>query len=156
MDPNDPFRGKYLNITYKENSVPISLADQWQLGEVIHVAIQRDAEGFAEFGYSTRNIPDGDYLDLTINDIDSVNQKASVIMPYRRLYVSEDIAKPAETIYFQMLRQRKIYAEITINQGNGILSRLGLDDRDFLDVVREIQNGDSTELKKNTRTESNF
>ena len=48
IDPNDPFRGKFVVLNYKANRFNVSDDQQWIRDEPVFVRIQNDANGFAE------------------------------------------------------------------------------------------------------------
>src|SRR6185503_880784 len=48
IDPNDPFRGKYITLSFKENSARVENAKDWNNGDQIFVSLTQDEEGFAK------------------------------------------------------------------------------------------------------------
>ena len=47
IDPNDPFRGKYIFLSFDNITVEIPHEHNWKRGEAIYVSIKEDNKGFA-------------------------------------------------------------------------------------------------------------
>ena len=48
IDPYDPFRGKYVWLSYEDNWVEIDTADGWNYFDKVYVEIENDMDGFAK------------------------------------------------------------------------------------------------------------
>ena len=55
-DPNDPFRGKYITLGYKENTFTPAHWD-WTPGEAVFVALTTDDSGFAKITSVSKTRP---------------------------------------------------------------------------------------------------
>ena len=45
VDPNDPFRGKYITLRYRHNTIQVADAGQWESGQEVYVLLRRDRAG---------------------------------------------------------------------------------------------------------------
>ena len=48
VDPSDPFRGKYIVLTFEENSAQVANAEDWNSGDPVFVSLTKNDEGFAK------------------------------------------------------------------------------------------------------------
>ena len=48
IDPNDPFRGKFVVLNYEANRIAVKDGQLWVGGEPVFVKIEADAQGFAQ------------------------------------------------------------------------------------------------------------
>ena len=57
VDPTDPFRGKYITLRYKDNSVEVENESDWISGEEVYVILTKDVDGFARIKLISKEIP---------------------------------------------------------------------------------------------------
>ena len=48
IDPSDPFRGKYINLNFNDNTIEIQNKENWARGETVFVLLTTDNNGFAK------------------------------------------------------------------------------------------------------------
>jgi uncharacterized membrane-anchored protein len=145
IDPNDPFRGKYVALNFLERSIPIDTADNWQKGEVFYAVLGVNDEGFAYVSSVSRDIPnEADYLEMRTSFISSTSPYSmSLYFPFDRFYVEESKAKPAEQVYFESTRDstQKTYAVVRVREGKAVLEDVQIDGVSIIDMVSEGKDG---------------
>lgn len=139
IDPNDPFRGKYIIINPMENSHFINLSHQKQQSTMFATFVE-DSLGLAKID-SLYNQPPlhKDYLNVNVaggrQSGDSL--RVSVNYPFDRYYMNEYKAKRAETISRAANRDtsRLCYAEVFIYDGKATLNAVKIDDVAIEDLI---------------------
>lgn len=130
IDPNDPFRGKYITLNYypynlaKGSKITDSLKDESQN---IFVTFRSNTKGFAEIESISFVAPKNrqDYLKTTFSKQytsieNSTTYEVIVNYPFIRLYMEENKAPEAETIYNEKVRDTNstAYALVALKKGN--------------------------------------
>ena len=72
VDPNDPFRGKYISLSFEQNKIFVKNSTNFHEGETVFVKLKTDTNGFAKITSISKTEPaeDLDYLKLKINYLD--------------------------------------------------------------------------------------
>lgn len=130
MDPNDPFRGKYIRLRYQNNSVDVEDPGNWSPGEKVFAEIAEDEEGFATIEHLTKTPPahTSNYIEVEIRSVDS-NNRAIVNYPFDRLYLEESKAEPAEKRYLESISDstRSTYSVVMVKDGKSVLEDVMID-----------------------------
>lgn len=140
IDPNDPFRGKYITLNFLENTTKIPDSTEWRRGEELYVLLTTDNEGFVKIQSGSKEKPDSghDYLKVKV-----ANAKRSNIVriqyPFDRYYMEESKASEAETIYRESQRDTSqvTYAIVYIKDGEAVLNDVMIDDTSIKDLVKK-------------------
>lgn len=124
VDPNDPFRGKYIVLEFDISRFEIDTSHGFERGQEVYISFQKDSLGFDKIKEITAD-PEklkGPYLKTTIDyinrnntfelidqidstDVAGENLKKeemdliSFELPFRRFYLEESKAPIAEDIY---------------------------------------------------------
>jgi len=125
MDPNDPFRGKYITLDYTNNRLQAAKDTSWINNEPIYVELNIDSEGYAVACGVSREKPKGnvafvkakvDYLNVSSNDL-------VVEYPFERFYMDENKAEAAEDAYRETRADSLVtaYALVNIKDGDAVL-----------------------------------
>ena len=141
IDPNDPYRGKYLHLSFTENKIAISQEATWKFGEPIAVLLDKDQNGYAKIKSVSKEIPeDGEeYLMAKVSYVqESEPRELFVAYPFNRFYVEESVAEQAEETYRQSsLDTTQIaYAQVSIKNGEAILKDVLIDGEPINDLIR--------------------
>lgn len=128
IDPNDPFRGKYIFLSFDNITVEIPKEHDWKRGEAIYVSIKEDKNGFAIIDSVSRKEPQQtqDFIKAEIGFINSY-QADKVTMniryPFERFYMEESKAYDAEITYRETRRDttKTAYALVNVKEGDGVL-----------------------------------
>lgn len=155
VDPNDPFRGKYIALDFVGDIVEIPDKKNWSFNEDIYVAIMEDENGVARIKSLTKAIPEDEpyflkaKVKLTfIPDHEGKNtNKLSIAYPFNRFYMEESKAFDAEEIFRKALKdkQKETYALVSIRNGEAVLKDVLISGVSIKELVKtkqkeEIQN----------------
>lgn len=126
VDPTDPFRGKYINLQFKENSAIVENGGNWHAGEEIYIILKTNKTGFATVdGVSKEKPGDGkDYLKAKVDYVPGDRIKTIIISyPFDRFYMEESKAYSAEQAYLksQLDSTKTTYALVSIKNGDAVL-----------------------------------
>jgi uncharacterized membrane-anchored protein len=130
VDPNDPFRGRYvrLSFTAEREHVPFADSETMYVGPDtrMYAVLAAGPDGFARLVRLHEARPaSGDYLDVFVYGSAS---EAVVRLPFDRYYLPEDRAPQVEREYFEASRsaQSNTYAEVRVRNGHAALTALVL------------------------------
>jgi uncharacterized membrane-anchored protein len=138
VDPTDPFRGKYVTLSFDAED-GFRDDQEWNGGEDVFVVIEKDNAGFARIADIVASRPgdDKDYFATTV--LYSYDGLTRIRVPFDRFYLEESKASEAERIYWEGARDstQNVYAVVRIKAGNTVLEDVRIDDRSIVDIVRE-------------------
>ncbi len=132
VDPNDPFRGKYIVLNFMNNTIDIQGLDEWKMNESIYVILSTDEDGFAGIKSISKEKPSGNQGfvkakvgNLMFND----EKKLTIEYPFDRFYMEETKAPRAETEYNKASRDstRTTWALVSIKDGEAVLKDVMID-----------------------------
>ena len=141
IDPNDPFRGKYVSLFFNENAVEVEEATDWAMGELIFATITTDSAGYAIIGSVSKTEPKGPeaYIKATVeySATDSIH-RVYVRYPFDRFYMEEFKAPAAETVYTEATRDSNqvAHALVMIRKGDAVVTDIFIDDVSIKEVIR--------------------
>lgn len=146
VDPNDPFRGKYINLSYADNSIVVSKEQEWLPGELIFVSIHKDTNGFAKIKTVSKTKPTNnqDFIKANVSFI-TENDPRTLTINYRfdRYYMEESKAYDAELTYIrsQQDTSKVTYALVSIKNGDAVLKDVLIDGTSIRKLVMANQDG---------------
>ncbi|MDQ2656195.1 MAG: GDYXXLXY domain-containing protein [Bacteroidota bacterium] len=140
VDPSDPFRGKYITLSFRDDTFETGDADKWKLGEEVFVVVEPDEGGFARIVDLTDVKPAAgrDYLEVKVSY--GSERHVRVDYPFDRFYLEESKAPGAERAYRDSNRDstQVTYAVVRIKDGHSTLEDVMINDRSIVDIVREM------------------
>lgn len=142
VDPTDPFRGKYITLTYLENSFEIDDETEWQEGENVFIILENDSDGFAKIKSVSKEKPK-DSTDFLKSQIDFITgnyrKQIHFTYPFDRFYMEESKAYEAEQIYIenQIDPNKKTYALVSIKNGDAVLKDVLIDGVSIQEIVKD-------------------
>ncbi|MEF3077716.1 GDYXXLXY domain-containing protein [Winogradskyella poriferorum] len=134
VDPNDPFRGKYITLNYEMDSAKTNDAT-WEQGKTILVYLEKDSLGYAKVHSVSKGqkSTDRDYVEATVSWNYGNSNTVNFELPFNRFYMEESKAKPAEDIYRKYNRQgnnkSETYALVAVKNGNAVLKDVYINDK---------------------------
>ncbi len=141
VDPNDPFRGKYITLRYKETNFKVSNEMDWKKNDLVYVTLTKDTEGFAKIQAVSKEKPSNNdnFVKATV---DYVSNKKVLHFHYSfdRYYMEESKAYDAEIIYNESLRDTKehnTYALVYIKDGEAVLDDVLIDGISIKEIVEK-------------------
>lgn len=153
VDPNDPFRGKYIQLDFEANTFEFETGDDWTRGAAVFVELIEDIEGYAQIKRIHKTPPSDDisYIKAKIRyqfKVTDTTQRITVDYPFDRFYMEESKALPAEKMYRKRAREEHTitYAEVYINEGDAVLENVFIDGVPIieatLEFIKEEQNSE--------------
>lgn len=146
VDPNDPFRGKYIFLNYKENVFYVKNEMDWQTNQKIYILLTEAKNGYAKIKDVLKEKPteSKDFVTAKINYItrDGRN-KLTVKYPFDRFYMDEFKAYEAEQTYIRTEADtsKVTYALLRIKNGEAVLKDVLINNVSIRKIVELKQNG---------------
>lgn len=131
IDPEDPFRGKYVRLNYDMNSYHTN-DTTWAYGEPVYINLKTDSEGFAAIENINHQAPD-DGIDYVVGKCRyTTKEKINFSLEFDRYYMEESKAPEAETLYREYNLDepngKPAYALVAVKDGNAVLKDIIIDD----------------------------
>jgi len=133
VDPNDPFRGKYIVLRPEAASFKPGPTQKWEAGETVYVQVTQDTAGFARIAALHKKMPtpSADIIKATINYVGYDSLKEVFIeWPFERFYMEETKAYEAEKAYIKATADsnQKTYALVKVKNGDAVLQNVFIND----------------------------
>lgn len=139
IDPNDPFRGKYISLRYEDNTISVENKNEWQGVTHAYVLLETDDLGFAKAKKIVTEKPDNTADFIKVNGITPYYDANKVWFdyPFDRFYMEESKAKPAENTYWeaQIDTSKVTYALVSVMSGAGVLQDVLIDGISIRELV---------------------
>lgn len=136
IDPNDPFRGKYITLSYDiEGSYPVQ--DKSRFGKKLYVLLKEDENGFASVEDILPEKPEkGDYIKVEKSRYSYNEEEIDIEILQDRFYMEETKAPEAEQVYGEVTREGKeAYAVIYVLDGDAVLHDVIIEGKSIADYV---------------------
>ncbi|WP_435623526.1 GDYXXLXY domain-containing protein [Flagellimonas sp.] len=144
IDPNDPFRGKYIFLNFDNVDVEIPKEHDWKRGELVYVSLMENPKGFAEISSVSKEEPKEteDFVLAKVGFINSYNTDITtmtILYPFERFYMEESKAYDAELTYRDSQRDttKTTYALVHIKNGDAVLKDVLIDGVPIKDLVKK-------------------
>lgn len=126
IDPTDPFRGKYIVLSFEETSARVSNAVDWNYGDPVYVSLGTNEKGYATIQSIAKEKPENSesYVKASISYVSGDSAAHVTIQyPFDRFYMEESKAYDAEIIYNESLRDtaQVTYAIIAVKNGDAVV-----------------------------------
>lgn len=141
VDPSDPYRGKYINLNYEQNSF-ITADTMWERKDKVYVYLETDSLGFAKVN-AVSKIPlnlDKDYFVAEVSWYNKKDQKLNFNLPFNRYYMEETKAYDAEVAVRNNRRDsitNTTYALVYIKDGEAVLNDVVINDISIKEYVEK-------------------
>ena len=127
VDPYDPFRGKYITLSFDANTFDVNDDKEWNMGDVIYVQLTTDSAGFAKIAYVTKEEPKEpkpDYVKAKVQY--AYDSKLTIEYNFNKFYMEESKAGNAETVYRKANRRNSdtaqtVYALVSLMKGDAVI-----------------------------------
>ncbi len=137
VDPEDPFRGRYVALDFAQRSAPIrSDEDSLILPRKLFAVLTVDSIGFTQVDHLQREKPsDGEYVTVNVSRRNlrkklPSSSKVNFDFPFIRFYMTEKLAPVAERIYRREVRQGERdsgnHLAVRILNGHAVIEELYL------------------------------
>lgn len=139
IDPNDPFRGKYITLRYNINSA-VTTDSTWLQQDDVYVYVKEDSLGFAKLTQISKTPLKikKDYVVAKVNSYSKHNNTVRFNLPFNRFYMEESKAKPAEDASRKAQRDtlpNNTYALVYIKEGEAVLNDVIINEVSIADYV---------------------
>ena len=145
IDPNDPFRGKYITLRFEANTYTVQNINEWAINEEVFVQIQNDTTGFAQIKNVSKKRPDNDpdYIKAKIAFlIEDGKVNMRIEYPFDRFYMEETKAQAAEDMYRESIvdSTQVAYALVNIRNGEAVIRDVLINGTSISDLVKTGEN----------------
>lgn len=142
IDPTDPFRGKYITLSYRENRFQIYNPEEWSTNEIVFVTLTTDENGYAKISSVSKEMP-ADQQDFVkakvsyVTNLENEDNYLTISYPFDRYYMEESKASDAETLYLESLRDTNLitYGLVNIKAGEAVLKDVMIDGKSIKEMV---------------------
>ena len=143
IDPNDPFRGKYISLNFDDALTFYDSNENFNKQETAFVLLDNDAEGFAKIKAVLKQEPDNqqDYVKVKVyHAYGSNHHRIRITYPFDKFYMEESKAPDAENRYRQSVGKpdkKPAYALIAVKNGTAVLKDVIIDGHSVNDIVNQ-------------------
>jgi len=142
IDPSDPFRGKYITLSFDATSLITGDTVTWESGETIFVSFTTDSAGFAKAISISREAPASEaYLQTTVSYMNTYGQREVFFnLPFDRFYLEESKASQAEQVYWkaQSDSTQVAYGLVSLGKGAAVLKDVMINDKSVVQVINDL------------------
>jgi len=142
VDPSDPFRGKYITLSFDANSLIIRDSVTWESGETIFVSFTTDSAGFAKAASVSREAPASEaYLQTTVTYMNTYGEREVIFnLPFDRFYLEESKASQAEQVYWQaqLDSTQHTYGLVSLGKGAAVLKDVMINDTSIVEIINQL------------------
>lgn len=145
VDPYDPFRGKYITLSFDDNNVIRDTLEEFSRDQSVFVLVEADSTGFAKVKEISNSIfSQPNYFEASVlwqNKSKEDNlQTIELDFPFKKFFLEESLAPEAETAYSESRNDTiPAYALVSVMDGKAILRDVILNDSSIADVVKARQ-----------------
>ena len=134
VDPYDPFRGRYVALSYADTEAPLRQGDQLEYRQLAYVSLKTGTNGFAEFVELSATPPaQGDYLRVEYSGQAYTNKEHRFFLPFDKFFMEESVAPRAERAYWETNRRGNTndptYVVVRVKGGRGVIENLFIKDQ---------------------------
>ena len=143
IDPNDPFRGKYIVLNYEMDSFETNKEGWNDYSGNVFVYLKTDAEGFAAVKDVSKTLKDtSDEYVIAESRYNYNDTKVNFNFPFDRYYMNENKAYDAEVSVRESQRDTTsiCYGLVYIKDGSAVLDNVFINDKPIQKFVEEFQN----------------
>lgn len=142
VDPNDPFRGKYIVLRFDDNSYVNKENISWENGENVFVKLTTDTAGFAKIASIHKKYP-GAGNDCIKAKVDYVGydslKNIFIDWPFVRFYMEESKANAAEQAYIKASSDSNqlTYALVKVKNGDAVLENVFINNKPIVTSIKK-------------------
>jgi uncharacterized membrane-anchored protein len=141
IDPSDPFRGKYINLYFKDNTCAIPPNFTVDFGQEVYATVAPDSAGYARIVSVSKEKPENtnDYFVAKVGYGDA--EMLNLDFPFTRYYMEESKSYDAELAYRESSidTTQVTYGLVSISKGDAVLTDVMINDESIKDIVKNRQ-----------------
>jgi len=142
IDPNDPFRGKYIVLNYEMDSFETNEEGWNDYKGNVFVYLKTDEEGFATVKDVSKTLKDtsNEYV-IAESRYNYNDTKVSFNLPFDRFYMNENKAYDAEISVrkAQVDTTKTCYGLVFVKDGTAVLDNVFINDTPIQEFVEKYQ-----------------
>lgn len=138
VDPYDAFKGRYVALGFKENTLSGVNTETLTGGQLVYAIIDENAEGKAYISGLSMVRPDSGYY-IKAKAYAVGKDKVHVNLPFNRYYLPEELAAQAETVYRESAGKQSGVAAVRIKDGYGVVEQLYIGDKTLQEVLQQTR-----------------
>ena len=135
VDPIDPLRGRYLALSFEQNTFHLKGQKYYSPPKPLFAEIATDSNGFAKVAklhFDSSPTTTRDYININEYYTIQENGYSSTLhytLPFSRYYVNEKEAPKLEKEYLEALRDssKTCFARVFIKDGHAVLKGIEID-----------------------------
>lgn len=139
VDPNDPFRGKYITLDFEMDSYETPFTE-WEYGSKAYAYITKDENEYAVLDHLSQIQEQSDLDYIVVKVLSHYDGLVHFELPFDRYYMEETKAYDAELLYRKMNRDQKnntTYALVTIKDDSSVLIDVIINEVSIKDAVEK-------------------
>lgn len=144
IDPSDPFRGRYVTLSFElERQAHPLKGPAPEQGGTSYVVLKLDKQNVATVDHVTATSPSsGLWLEADSGWPDETGKAVTVSLPFNRFYMNEALAPAAELAYRDAATSEKgrSYARVRLVNGTAVIEDVLLDGVPIDRAARQHQN----------------
>jgi len=140
VDPYDAFKGRYVELRFKENSAPISDNTELTAEQMVYASVAENMEGNAYISGVSVTCPETGYY-VKAKAYGNGRNTVHVSLPFTRYYLPEDLAPAAEAAYRESAGKQTSVAVVRIKDGYGVIEQLYIGDKTLLEFLQQSPQG---------------
>lgn len=138
IDPSDPFKGKYIYLSFEASTIP-SNDSTWMWQELVYITISKDDSGFVAANHVSRKQPDkGNFVKAKVEWYDNVKKRLNISYPFNEFYMNEAKAYDAEIAHRKAQTdstENNTYALVYVKNGDAVLGNVFINEIPIADYI---------------------
>lgn len=140
IDPNDPFRGKYITLSFAEDQINMAYDEEFKRKDDVYVILTKNELGFAKIKAISNEKPNEGtaFIEAKVDYVSgSIPKVLTIEYPFERYYMNEAKAADAEITYRESARNtsKLTYALVYVKNGESVLTDVLIDGVSISDLV---------------------
>ena len=142
VDPYDAFRGKYVQLNFRDN-IYTTPDSTYQYKEMVYVSVEKGTDGFTTIKSVSKKEPiDSDnYIKASISSFYKTNNNVfemRIQYPFDRYYMDEFKAPKADSLYNKSTQDtlQTVYAIVAVKRGEAVLKEVKIGEVSLVDYFK--------------------
>ncbi len=141
IDPNDPFRGKFITLSYDAIQFSMDSAKAPEAGSTVWLSFGEDSAGYARISSLSKTQPASleNVLKIPVS-YRGQNEDSTILYfnyPFERYYLEETKAPDAEKLYLDGTRIGNAYALVYLYQGNARIREVFMNGQSLTELLSQ-------------------
>lgn len=144
VDPNDPFRGKYISLAFEADEITVP-GNNWAGFDEVYARIHKGKDGFAQIQDLSQSPPEDteDFIRVAVYMMTQFKDSTAITIsyPFDRYYMEESKALAAEKLYSESVSdsRQRTYGVVFVKNGKASLTDVRINDLSIQEAVARQQ-----------------